>query len=256
MAMLISLKRIKEKSKKKCRESLFMIPALFTFLNAIFGFLSILKSFDGEYRMAAFYIMIAAFFDGLDGRLARATGTSSYFGMELDSLCDAISFCLAPTILLYCWIPLETLFCKLVLALYLCAGLARLAKFNIMAQKNYAYFIGLPTTIAAFFISTLVVYHNWISTHWTNIILQKNMLLLIIAFIAFLMVSTIKFPAFKKYKLQITKNYLKLTALSILFLWLIVHKLPILFLIMSGYILLGLITYLLDLLKIRHNFKF
>src|SRR5581483_7627158 len=112
----------------------------------------------------AYYIILAAFMDLIDGRLARALGSSSYFGMELDSLCDAISFCLAPSVLLYSWFPGPVVgWGTLSLVLYLCLGLSRLARFNLTAEKQQAAFIGLPTPIAAFFVSTLILSDTWIA---------------------------------------------------------------------------------------------
>ena len=192
--MLVRLKHLRESGKEQCKKSLFVIPYILTFSNAIFGFLSILKALEHDYTTAAVYIVMAAFLDGFDGRLARAIGSSSCFGMELDSLCDAISFCLAPTILLYSWFSdyiagLGTL----VLAFYLCAGLTRLAKFNSTDQKTHFEFIGLPTTIAAFFIATLILYSNWMLCHSWKLLLYKQVLFPIVGIIALLMISPFKF---------------------------------------------------------------
>src|SRR5262245_15894422 len=85
------------------KKNLFLIPFLFTFGNALCGFLSVIKTLDQEYTLAALFIVLAALMDLCDGRLARMFGSTSVLGMELDSLCDAISFCFAPAILLYSW---------------------------------------------------------------------------------------------------------------------------------------------------------
>src|SRR5262245_44761503 len=96
---LISFENMHPSSKKK----LFIIPFLFTFGNALCGFMSVIKTLDEEFMLAAFFILLAALMDLCDGRLARWFGSTSVLGMELDSLCDAISFCFAPAILLYSW---------------------------------------------------------------------------------------------------------------------------------------------------------
>lgn len=248
--MLISLKVLRNLSKKRYKQSLFVIPYLFTYLNAIFGFLSILKAFEGDFITAAYYIILAALMDGCDGRLARALGSASYFGMELDSLCDAISFCLAPTILIYCWIPNTiALPGKLALAFYLCAGLARLAKFNTTTDKQQTDFIGLPTTIAAFFISSLVLYDSWIESHSWKLLLNKPVLFSVICFIAYLMVSSVRFYSFKKYKFNLPKDYPKLLIAVVLFSWAIAHGYPLLLILLSGYIIFCVIKSIFIKLK-------
>jgi CDP-diacylglycerol--serine O-phosphatidyltransferase len=88
---------------KKPNYGLSVLPSLFSLTNLFFGFMSVLLTFQGRYRMAALLIIIAALMDGLDGLVARATNTPSDFGIELDSLADAISFGLATSLLLYYW---------------------------------------------------------------------------------------------------------------------------------------------------------
>lgn len=124
----IGFRDLQNSGKKK----LFLIPFFFTFANALCGFMSVVKTLDEEYLIAALCIILAAGMDLCDGRLARMIGSTSVLGMELDSLCDAISFCFAPAILLYSWSLYQLGVAGLVvLSLYLCAGLFRLARFNI-----------------------------------------------------------------------------------------------------------------------------
>lgn len=245
--MLIRLKSIKQRNLYK--KSLFVIPYLFTYLNAIFGFLSILKSLECEYKMAALYIILAAFMDAFDGRLARALGSSSCFGMELDSLCDAISFCLAPTILLYSFFSEHIAFGgTIALVFYLCAGLGRLAKFNTAGQNQPAVFTGLPTTIAAFFIASLVLYNSWISSHSLYWLLSKNVLFPLIAAIALLMISPIQFYSLKRYKIQLPRDYPKLFLLFAIFSWAVIYGYPLIFFALSFYILSCIVIYSVKLL--------
>ena len=74
------------------------LPCMFTLASLFCGFYSIIASFKGDYDIAAIAILVAAIFDGLDGRVARMTRTTSQFGVELDSLCDMVSFGVAPGI--------------------------------------------------------------------------------------------------------------------------------------------------------------
>jgi len=79
---------------------LYFLPSIFTLTNAFFGFLSLTSTFYGRYHWAALWIIIAAVLDGLDGLVARATRTGSEFGIQLDSLADAISFAAAASLLM------------------------------------------------------------------------------------------------------------------------------------------------------------
>lgn len=235
--MLARLKIIKESSKKRCKQSIFWLPNLLTFFNAILGFLSILKAYDGDFITAAYYIIFAAIIDCFDGRLARAMGCSTYFGMELDSLSDAISFCLAPTFLLYCIAPEVNFLGKVILAFYLCAGLGRLAKFNVTCDKQQNEFIGLPTTIAALYISTFVLSQNWFQLYLPKFFSSGKFLFSLVFVISLLMISNIKFGSFKKYKIKLIRDlanlFIFLLALSVgLF-----YGLPVIFLILTCYIL-------------------
>jgi CDP-diacylglycerol--serine O-phosphatidyltransferase len=228
---------------KKYKQSLFVIPYCFTFLNAFFGFLSLVKSFEGDYNSAAYYILLAAFMDAFDGRLARAIGSSSYLGMELDSLCDAVSFCLAPSILVY------TLFNDsfgtlglAVIGLYLCAGLLRLARFNTTSDSQQLNFIGLPTTMAAFLIASCVLYRPWIMAHPAKIFFHPIGLHISMLVIAFLMISPLQFPALKRYRIKFPYGYIQLASLIIVFSWLISCGYPLFVFILVGYIAWGIIS--------------
>ncbi len=244
MGMLARLKITSSSKMQKCKKSLVYFPNIVTFSNAIFGFLSIIKAFEGHFFVAAFFIVIAAVMDLLDGRLARVLGFTSGFGLQLDSLCDAVSFCLAPTILLYSWalssygyVPKGFTFS---LILYLCCGLGRLAKFNITSTKQHSMFIGLPTTIAAIFVSSLVLYAGWISSHWTKMLLNKNAIMILIMLVASLMVSSIRFFSTKSFKVCIKKDYIKFLLVFIGVLWALLHGYPLLFFLVSAYIFAGI----------------
>ncbi|HJM68814.1 MAG TPA: CDP-diacylglycerol--serine O-phosphatidyltransferase [Candidatus Babeliales bacterium] len=191
------IKRLIDATRDKKR--LHVLPTALTFANACLGLLSIIQSLECNYMLASYFILCAAVMDFWDGRLARALNAQSPFGMELDSLSDAISFVLAPAILLYSWTvsdfgPLGTA----ILALYLCAGLFRLAKFNITSESQSQYFIGLPTPIASFLVTSFVVYQEWLEASRVKFMYHKLWLISLIVFISFLMVSKIKFPAFKQ----------------------------------------------------------
>jgi CDP-diacylglycerol---serine O-phosphatidyltransferase len=189
------VRRLRESGKRR----LVMIPFLFTFANAFFGLLSVLYALEDSYILAAYCIFAAAFVDGLDGRIARALGTTSTLGMELDSLCDAISFCFAPAILLYSFYFYEFDICGPIAAgIYLCAGLFRLARFNMISSANKQCFIGLPTPVAALFFALCIINDEWLLTScWQQLFYSSIALMVLVAGLSFLMVSRIEFPSFK-----------------------------------------------------------
>jgi len=198
---LISFAKIQNSGKK----NLFFIPFLFTFGNALCGFMSVIKTLDEEYMLAALFILLAALMDLCDGRLARWFGSTSVLGMELDSLCDAISFCFAPAILLYSWSLYQLDGAgMIVLGIYLCAGLFRLARFNANSGTPTVSFIGLPTTFAAFFIANIIIYEQWISQSVFASMLKAERMAFLVTIIALLMISSIKFPSIKHIRLRLT----------------------------------------------------
>ncbi|OGB97278.1 CDP-diacylglycerol--serine O-phosphatidyltransferase [candidate division TM6 bacterium RIFCSPHIGHO2_12_FULL_36_22] len=191
------IKRILFATKHKKR--LYLLPTFLTFANACLGLFSIMQSLEDNYMLAAYFILFAAAMDFCDGRLARALGAQSNLGMELDSLSDAISFVLAPAVLLYSWTVSDFgMLGVAILAVYLCAGLFRLAKFNVTSDQQSQYFMGLPTPVAAFLVTSFVVYQEWLEASRVKFVYHKLWLISLIIFIAFLMVSKIQFPAFKQ----------------------------------------------------------
>jgi len=197
LTLKCKLKKLKEKGKQR----LFVIPYFFTFANAVFGLLSVIKTLEGDFFGAAYCIILAGVMDLFDGRLARAFGSSSYLGMELDSLCDAVSFCFAPAILLYsAYLHKVGIFGVTIVSLYLCCGLLRLAKFNILSQDNLSqdFFIGLTTTLSAFLIAQLVLHYNWICQQLFPFLSSPYGLALFVLTLSFLMISPVTFLSFKK----------------------------------------------------------
>jgi len=210
------------------------LPFLFTLGNAFFGFCSIAIAIEGE-RVAAIYcIFLAALMDALDGRVARLMKVESDLGVEMDSLCDAISFCLAPAFLVYLWSLHSFGFLGIIIgSIFLLAGILRLARFNLLHDQQTVFFIGLPTTIAGCFVATILLnvvhYKAWFSVF----------IAILILILSWLMVSRIPFPAFKKGTLRIKRHY-PIVAAIILFAVMAVLKLEVLLLILfAGYFLLA-----------------
>lgn len=152
---------MKPKIKKPKVTQLYFLPSIFTLTNVFFGFLSLTATFFGRYHMAALWIIIAAILDALDGLVARATKSSSEFGIQLDSLADAISFGAATSILMYFWGlkvlgPVGILFSFM----FIVGSLLRLARYNIRTKSlpYRRYYQGLTVPSAALFLISLVIF--------------------------------------------------------------------------------------------------
>lgn len=178
---------------------IYILPNLFTASSIFVGIISIVEASKGNYVLASWLILLALVFDGLDGRIARLTNTTSQFGVEFDSLADIVSFGIAPAMLLYFFTGYEFgRFGILVSALYVIFGAIRLARFNISTAKTDPnVFIGLPIPTAAVFISM------WVLLFHKYTLQDYSMILLFLAFfIAILMVSNFRYPSLKKVKLD------------------------------------------------------
>lgn len=156
-----------------------------TFLNIILGSTSIVYTMNKDYKMAAIFILLAALMDSLDGKVARRLQTSSDLGRELDSLCDIVSFGVAPAILVYAQVLIEP-YHNLGLAmalLFIICGAYRLARFNIMNLNGY--FLGLPITGAGGIVALLSL---------TTVCLHPVIILLLLLALSLFMISSIRIP--------------------------------------------------------------
>ena len=139
------------------------IANAFTIMNLLLGFVSIalislsFTDYQNNINLACILIFIAALIDAFDGKIARKLGTSGDFGKEFDSLADLVSFCLAPSILIFAYsydlLDLNLTYLIILSAFPLICGAIRLAKFNTYKEhSNQSYYIGLPTPGNAIFI--------------------------------------------------------------------------------------------------------
>lgn len=147
---------------KKNYGEMYLLPSLFSLTNLFFGFLSIQMSMRGHFRWAAFWIIVAAVMDGFDGIVARATKSMSDFGIELDSLADAVSFGAAASILIFRWglarAGATGLFFSFV---FLVAGVLRLARYNVRTKSlpDRRFYQGLTVPSAAMFMAAWPLFH-------------------------------------------------------------------------------------------------
>jgi CDP-diacylglycerol--serine O-phosphatidyltransferase len=206
----------------------YALPTLFTAGNVFLGYVSVLQSFQGalataadpaaahdHFELAAKTIGAAVFLDGLDGRIARLTRTTSDFGREIDSLADVISFGIAPAVLAFTWgiqfvdhsLAAELLyqirhFGYFIAFLFLLCGAARLARFNVQrnpvpknpGRPDRKYFVGLPIPAAAAAIAAVVyAADNQPIRFWPLAVVW----LAFLALLSFLMISTWRYYSFK-----------------------------------------------------------
>lgn len=179
---------------------IYVLPNLLTTGNLFFGFYAIILSIQQNYAYASYAIVAAAVFDLLDGRVARLTRSVSQFGMEYDSLCDLISFCMAPALLLFLWAlePFGRLG-WLASFVFVACGALRLARFNVQAHVvEKTYFQGLPTPMAAGIVASSVLAFQ--DLNWEA---ERSLPLLIMTFLlAGVMVSNFRYRSFKDIDLK------------------------------------------------------
>lgn len=210
-------RRATDRTPRRMRKGMYILPSLFTIGNIGAGFYAILQAVQGtvtetqHFNYAAIAIGFAVLFDGLDGTIARLTNTSSDFGRELDSLADVVTFGVAPAVLAFMWgfhqLPRDMdpdlrhnliQFGAIVCFLFLAAGAARLARFNITlnpqpsnpGRPGRKYFVGIPIPGGAGCIAATVHFAAgvpmtvwWLTPIWMAFVLV----------LSFLMVSTWRF---------------------------------------------------------------
>ncbi len=245
---------LRSEKRENLRKGVYLLPNLITAAGIFAGFYVIIAATDGHYDRAAWFILLAAIFDGLDGKVARLTGTSSKFGVELDSLADVISFGVAPGVLLYLWAlrPFGKLG-WLAAFLYVICGALRLARFNVQVSTvESRRFIGIPIPAAACIVATCVLLFYELGG--TGTIKMFSMVVLVFI-LAFLMISNVEYLSLKDPELFKRQPFLILVV-SIMLLIVIVAKPEVmLFLVGMAYMLSGPIVSLLGWRKERREKK-
>jgi CDP-diacylglycerol--serine O-phosphatidyltransferase len=227
----------------RLRRGIYVLPSLFTVGTLVCGYFAILSTLKGSQMLAAGIgatLSLVAFdnaakaigwavlFDGLDGRIARLTNSSSDFGREFDSLADVITFGVAPAFLAYAWgvRALEEVDgTQLVLHLrqigwiatfgFVICGAARLARFNIDSTKatsDRRYFVGLPIPASAGVVAALVHWAKYPVSDWIYGILW----LVLVAVLAFLMVSRVRYYSFKALDLRRRRPYVAIILIGLI----------------------------------------
>jgi len=190
--------RSRHSGRGRARRGVVILPNGFTLANLFFGVFAIVAASRREFDTAGLYVVLGGICDALDGRVARATGTGSRFGSELDSLVDAISFGLAPAMIMYFAVLNLNGWDWMFAFLFTACAVIRLARFNVeQAGRAKKYFHGLPSPAAGM---TLATYYWFSQTplynqtilgdlNWT--VGMRGLMLTL----AFLMISNVSYPA-------------------------------------------------------------
>ena len=206
--------------RRHLRRAVVFLPSGFTLANLMFGVLAIVTAAGGDPARAGVYVVLGGVCDMFDGRIARATGTGSRLGEELDSLVDAISFGLAPALIMYFAVLSASPWNWFFVFWFAACAVLRLARFNVQqAGTAKTHFIGLPSPAAG---GTLAVYY-WFSqtplynqTNLANLPWQEMLRFLMVA-LGFLMISNVAYPAVPTVSFRTLRGILSLLlVLSIL----------------------------------------
>lgn len=222
----------------KMKKGIFILPSLLTLTSIFFSFYGLILSIKGQFLWAGVLILVAGFFDGIDGKVARLTKTTSRFGVELDSLADVISFGVAPAILFYTW-ALEP-YGRLgwvVAFVYVSCGALRLARFNVQTSViDPKRFNGLPIPAAAGMMATAVIFFDHLDIKPAD---YSVFLLILTTVLSFLMVSSIKFHAFKDLTLVKEKPFSSTVGFVLLMSLIAVAPFVVPFFLCAAYVISG-----------------
>ncbi len=266
------------------RRAAYALPTFFTAGNLFLGFLAILQAIEGalyaagghlgfnpHFELAAKVLGISIFFDGLDGRIARMTNTTSDFGRELDSLADVISFGIAPAVLGFVWgfyyldprtpEPMRQYIMQagyfLIFCFVLC-GAARLARFNVTTnakprnpgRPDRKYFVGLPIPAAAGLVAAVVYFFGSQPLVWWPYVCAWLGLL---ALLSYLMVCTWRYRSFKDLNLMRPRSPITVVALGMIIYAVWFFSKEFLLVLCGGYVLSGIVVRLVGSVR-RHIF--
>ncbi len=201
--------------KDHMKKGIYVLPNLFTTASLFAGIYSVTAAMKGSFLPAAYAIIISLVLDGLDGRMARMTNTTSRFGMEYDSLCDLVAFGVAPAMLAYTW-SLSG-FGKwgwFAAFFFVACGALRLARFNVQVHViDKGVFNGLAIPAAAAVIATSVILWQFLGGAGK---FQHLGVLFGVSGVALLMVSSIKYYSFKDLNYFLRKPFMSFIAIVLI----------------------------------------
>ncbi|MGD0884531.1 MAG: CDP-diacylglycerol--serine O-phosphatidyltransferase [Thermodesulfovibrionales bacterium] len=232
------------------KKGIYVLPNALTICGMFCGFFAIMSAINGNFPNAAWAILLANIFDGLDGWIARLTNTSSRFGIELDSLSDLVAFGVAPAIMMYKWSLMP--FGRLGWAaafLFVACGALRLARFNIQTgAPGSKAFKGVPIPAAASILSSIVIFYY----EFREGVPDKNIFFPVITIVlSFLMVSTLRYHGLKEIDFREKKPFWFLIVFVMILFVLFIHPASAIFIFAMAYLIWGIIENIVLFLKRR-----
>lgn len=238
------------------RRGVYLFPSLLTLANMAAGVVSILFAASERFSAAAWCIIAGILLDMMDGRLARWANATSQFGLELDSLCDAVTFGIAPAILMY-QVALSPMGrpAYAVVIFFAMAAILRLARFNLRAQSGEpsTHFVGLPVPAAAGILASFVVSYELFGDDSLTVktipaVMDKMPIFyrsvpLVMVLLGVLMVSRVPYGNFKRLKLGRPKSVQTLTLVAIGLLALFTYPQNMIFVLFLSYVVTGLVIF-------------
>jgi len=229
---------------RKPKKGVFILPNALTLCGMFSGFFAIIAAINGDFLYAAWAIVLANVFDGLDGWIARLTNTTTRFGIELDSLSDLVAFGVAPSVMMYKWGLMY--YGRLGWAaafLFVACGALRLARFNVQTgAPGSKSFKGMPIPAAATVLASIVIfyYEFWIGLP------PKNVFLVIVTIIlSLLMVSTLRYHGIKEIDFRERKPFWFLIVFVLILFVLFIHPSTAIFIFAMAYLFWGIIENIL-----------
>jgi CDP-diacylglycerol---serine O-phosphatidyltransferase len=229
--------------KIRIKKGIYVLPNLFTTASLFCGFYSIIASVQEKFVLAAITILAAMVLDGLDGRIARITNTTSKFGAEYDSLSDLVAFGVAPSLLAYIWaMSFYGKWGWIAAFMFVVCGALRLARYNIqIGIIESKVFNGLPIPAAACVVATTVLFFDYAGVEGK---FHNPYLLFFVVILSLLMVSNVKYYSGKDMKLFVRKPFMSFFLLVILLILIVAETQIMAFVAMLGYAISGPIWWL------------
>ncbi|MEA1970850.1 MAG: CDP-diacylglycerol--serine O-phosphatidyltransferase [Thermodesulfobacteriota bacterium] len=235
-------------NRDNMKKGIYILPNLFTTASLFFGFYSIIASIGGDFPKAAIAIIISCILDGLDGKIARVTNTTSKFGAEYDSLSDLVAFGMAPAILAYSWALVSFgRYGWLAAFLFVVCGALRLARFNVqIGIMESKVFNGLAIPAAAVVIATAVLFFYYLGGEG-----QFNHVSVMGCTVALslLMVSNIKYYSFKDMDFFSRKPFMTFVLIIFMLTVIVLEPQIMLFVMALAYSLSGPVWWLFKIAK-------
>jgi CDP-diacylglycerol--serine O-phosphatidyltransferase len=242
-----------QENKHLVRRGIYILPNLFTTASLFTGFMAVIWASDGRFEWSAMGILFSALMDGLDGKVARLTGTSSEFGVQYDSLADLVAFGVAPGFMVHAWmIGVFGRTGEAVAFLFATCGALRLARFNVAASGGASkkFFIGLPIPAAGCTLASLVFFVPYLPDALRGIV--PGFCLLLTGLLGVLMVSRVRYYSFKEYGFLRTHRYRSMVTAILLFSMIMADPRLFGFLLFFIYIVVGLVYTFVLLPKKTH----